>query len=269
MHLTRAGDYVILYLLSINIMTPMLKQIEQKKLIKSLDGYEDKKSGIVKSLTSWKAKLIAVLIGLGISIALFLVAFVNISRWYDQNKVTFQTPGVEVHIYWPIVIHDRAVNYVDPRTKVHSPIPEPTEKPSPTPHNKPKEEAKAQKGIVYGAESETGPSDREIAELVASYDWDYNTAIRVAKSENFWNLTKSFDCARTNSNDNGSIDVGLFQINSIHQKRLSSLGMTMEDMKDCKKNAEFAYTWLYSYQGWTPWVSYNNGDYKNHSVIEL
>lgn len=108
-------------------------------------------------------------------------------------------------------------------------------------------------------------SDMDIAEYISSRGWDYSTAIRVAKSENYWNLTRSFDCSRTNTNTDGSIDVGIFQINSIHTERLTSLGMTMEDMKDCKKNIDYAYKWVYSYSGWTPWSAYTNGSYLSHN----
>lgn len=111
------------------------------------------------------------------------------------------------------------------------------------------------------------PTDEFVADLVRSYPWDYSTAIRLAKSENYYNMTGSFDCARTNTNTDGSVDVGLFQINSIHSRRLASLGMTMEDMKDCKKNADYAYNWVYKASGWSPWSAYNNGSYINHSVI--
>lgn len=48
-----------------------------------------------------------------------------------------------------------------------------------------------------------------------------------------------------NRNRNGSVDVGLFQINSIH-------GQSTEDMRDPVKNAEFAHE-LYEAQGWRPW----------------
>lgn len=111
------------------------------------------------------------------------------------------------------------------------------------------------------------PSDEFVADLVRSYPWDYSVAIRLAKSENYYNLTGSFDCARTHTNNDGSVDVGLFQINSIHSQRLSSLGMTMEDMKDCRKNADYAFNWVYKHSGWSPWSAYNNGSYINHSVI--
>ena len=46
-------------------------------------------------------------------------------------------------------------------------------------------------------------------------------------------------------NNNGSNDVGIAQINSVH-------GMSTEDRMDFKKNLDKAYK-LYLRQGWTPW----------------
>jgi hypothetical protein len=127
--------------------------------------------------------------------------------------------------------------------------------------------AEAKEAEVTRVKAST-PSDYEIAKMIASYDWDYSTAIRIAKSENFWNLTKSFDCKRQGGvNNNGTRDHGLWQINDIHIK---SGAITLEDALDCKKATAFAYG-LYKGRGnqWTAWSAYNNGSYANHSVIEL
>lgn len=51
-----------------------------------------KKREVRRVVRSWKAKVLAVLIGVGLFIACLLIAFYNISQWYDKNKVTFQTP---------------------------------------------------------------------------------------------------------------------------------------------------------------------------------
>lgn len=114
---------------------------------------------------------------------------------------------------------------------------------------------------------QTDMSDKEIAAYIKSKSWDYSTAIRLAKSENFWNLTKSFNCSRTHTNTNGSIDVGIFQINSIHTSNLAKQGMTMEDMKDCKKNIDYAYKMWKDQGGFQAWSAYTNGSYLNHTEI--
>lgn len=64
-------------------------------------------------------------------------------------------------------------------------------------------------------------------------------------------------CDRVNVNNNKSIDVGLFQLNSIHFKK----GYTLKDFADCEKNIKIAYE-IYKRQGWQPWVAYTSGAYK-------
>lgn len=51
----------------------------------------------------------------------------------------------------------------------------------------------------------------------------------------------------THKNNDGTIDVGLFQINSIHNQKT-------EDMLNYKKNIEYAYK-LFLNQGLQPWIS--------------
>lgn len=99
----------------------MMRKIEQDKLANKI---EDTKEGIVKTVTSPKAVFIAIVIGVAFTLAISLVAFYLISKWYDYNRVVFQRPSVEVTVYWPVVIQDRKVNYVDAREKIISPIPE-------------------------------------------------------------------------------------------------------------------------------------------------
>ncbi len=103
-------------------------------------------------------------------------------------------------------------------------------------------------------------TDQTIADYIASKNWDYSTAIRLAKSENFWNLNKHFDCRRTNVNKDGSIDRGIFQINSIHTD------ISPEDAFDCFKNIDYAYN-LWKRQGWYPWSAWLNGSYLAHNEI--
>lgn len=110
-------------------------------------------------------------------------------------------------------------------------------------------------------------TDQQIADYIKGKDWDYSIAIRVAKSENSWNSTHSFNCSRVNThNKDGSIDTGIFQINSIHTKEIEDWYSLPygEVMKDCKRNIDFAYK-LYSRNGWGAWAAYNNGSYKGHT----
>ena len=78
------------------------------------------------------------------------------------------------------------------------------------------------------------------------------TALAVSQAENG---TRQCD-RESKPNRNGSVDYGIFQINSIHLRK----GWTVEELKDCKKNIEYAYT-IYKAQGWKPWSAYTNKSY--------
>jgi len=82
-------------------------------------------------------------------------------------------------------------------------------------------------------------------------------AIAVSNGEG---LNYPCDYVQAHLNKDKSTDTGVFQINSIHLETLQSMGMTLEDMKDCKKNIDFAY-WLFSHQGFNPWTAFKNGSY--------
>lgn len=78
------------------------------------------------------------------------------------------------------------------------------------------------------------------------------TAVAVALAES------SCIPSATNSNTNGSIDRGLWQINSIH----TQYSITCVFDPQCNAGA----AWEISAHGtnWQPWTTYNNGDYRAH-----
>lgn len=82
---------------------------------------------------------------------------------------------------------------------------------------------------------------------------DCKVALAVAKSESGMN------CHAFNANDNGTIDVGIFQINSIHYDD----DFTIADATDCYKNIDKAHE-IYQEQGWSPWVVFWNGSFKEN-----
>lgn len=59
------------------------------------------------------------------------------------------------------------------------------------------------------------------------------------------------------TNSNGTIDYGLWQINSVHADLL-----TGHDPYDPAQNAAMAYVIWKAAGGWTPWSTYNNGAYE-------
>lgn len=52
------------------------------------------KRGVRRIVRHWKAKVLAVLLGVSLSLLMLFVAFYNMSQWYDKNKVEFQTPVI-------------------------------------------------------------------------------------------------------------------------------------------------------------------------------
>lgn len=71
-----------------------------------MDNYEVKKKKIVRHVTSTKAKVIAVIIGIAIMGALCFLGFMGVSRWYDENKVIFQSP-ILIKFQAPVRIEKR------------------------------------------------------------------------------------------------------------------------------------------------------------------
>jgi len=63
-----------------------------------------------------------------------------------------------------------------------------------------------------------------------------------------------------NANANGTIDVGIFQINSIH---FNKEGCSLKEVSDAYKNVDCAYE-IYKQSGWTPWTVFNTGSFKEH-----
>ncbi|MBI2355978.1 MAG: hypothetical protein HYV13_02125 [Candidatus Doudnabacteria bacterium] len=81
------------------------------------------------------------------------------------------------------------------------------------------------------------------------------TFIAILKAEN-----GTHECTRDNKglNRNGSIDVGLAQINWSKNSPY-----TMEQLRDCKFNLDIALQ-KYDARGFSPWVAYTSGRYKKH-----
>jgi len=70
-------------------------------------------------------------------------------------------------------------------------------------------------------------------------------AIAIAKCES--NLNPH---AVNRNNPNGTVDGGLWQINSVHDKRLKELGLDKFDPEDATTFARM----LYEERGWRDWV---------------
>lgn len=61
-----------------------------------------------------------------------------------------------------------------------------------------------------------------------------------------------------NSNTNGSVDIGLFQINSVHFDKVSC---SLQEVATEDGNIACALS-IYKTSGWSPWVAFNSGAFK-------
>lgn len=83
---------------------------------------------------------------------------------------------------------------------------------------------------------------------------DPDVAVAVAMAESHMRTDA------THTNTNGSVDCGLFQINSIHKP-------TAEQCSDARANVELARK-IWNRAGWSAWSAYNNGSYKKFLIGE-
>lgn len=91
------------------------------------------------------------------------------------------------------------------------------------------------------------PIEKYICDKFGVYDC--KMALAVARAESGMNPEA------WNINKNGTIDVGIFQINSIH---FNQPGCSLREVVDPKKNVDCAYS-IWKRQGWHPWTAAKNG----------
>lgn len=86
-----------------------------QQYIKKIEvGVPRLKRKIRKTAGGWKAKLIAVIIGIGLATGVIFYAFYSLSRWYDEHKIVFRNP-VEVKFYQPVSILSRVTALKSPK----------------------------------------------------------------------------------------------------------------------------------------------------------
>ena len=86
-------------------------------------------------------------------------------------------------------------------------------------------------------------------DMVDKYDWDTEVMLAIMYAES--NCRPNLD--NSGLNKNGSVDYGLFQINSVH-------GYSKEDLMDPEFNIKVAYK-IYKSQGLKAWSVYKSGKY--------
>lgn len=144
---------------------------------------------------------------------------VKVALWFDSNKVIVKSPLV-VTTQKVVTVEKRVVEVINPVVVMDYP-----------------EEV-----------------DTDIEKYICE-KWglmDCKTALAIAKAES------GLKCDAININTNGTVDLGLYQLNTTHLKKGGD--WTLANMGDCYKNVDLAYK-LFQEQGWNPWVVYLTGAY--------
>lgn len=150
-------------------------------------------------------------------------AFVKVNAWFNGHYFQFNQV-MEVQFNQPIEIKERKVN-VSQIVQVLNEV-------QPLENLTPIEEYICKKWGVY----------------------DCKTALAVARAESGMRENA------ININKNDTIDVGIFQINSVH---FEQEGCSLKEVSDAYKNVDCAYG-LWQVSNWSPWVAFLNGSFKNH-----
>lgn len=119
------------------------------------------------------------------------------------------------------------------------------------------QQAKPKQGVqqpvaktVVAKEKKTQGCEQYRKEL-QKYDWNVEIAFAVMRAEN-----RACNPSASNSNTNGSVDRGLFQVNSVHKNKVK----TLDDLYNPTTNIRVAYS-VYQGSGWAAWSTYKSGRY--------
>lgn len=166
-----------------------------------------------------KTKLFIV-IAIVMLIAICLVGIIRLANdFFDKNYFAFNTP-INMKFLSPIEIKQRKPQIIEKKLI-----------------------------LEYPEEIDT-PIEKYICDKWGVYEC--KTALAVSKAENG---TRQPD--RFNVNTNGTIDVGIFQINSMHFKKE---GCSLAEIVIAERNVDCAYQ-IWKVQRWSPWVAFKNGNY--------
>lgn len=174
-----------------------------------------------------------------IIIALFILTGVlalvsSFINFIASNNITVQKPYVLL-----IEGYSRPIFVVEPKKELE--VLSPVVKTAMEAEATPKDDIEALIYEIFGAE------DYKIARAIAIHENAY-----IARG-NKWDA-QAFNAR----NSDGSLDVGIFQINSVH---FSKPNCHFIDMLDARKNIECAKS-IYDVQGWSPWVVFQTGAFR-------
>jgi len=149
---------------------------------------------------------------------------IKIAEWFDTHKIIKQQV-IQLQVQAPLRIETREPQVV--------------------------EIVKTIENIPAGKDLETDV-EKYIYEVFGPED--YKIAIAIAKAESGLGEHKI-----NAYNTNGTVDIGVFQINSIHYNKPEC---SLDKIVTMKGNVDCAYT-LYKASGWNPWVVFQNGSFKS------
>jgi hypothetical protein len=159
-----------------------------------------------------------------VAIACFLLAgtaVVLVAGWFDHNRIVFHSP-IELAFFQPVKVEER------------------------------KPEIIVEKFVLDYPEPIDTPLKKYICDKWGAFDCKTALAVFTAES----GLRED----AIHPNNNGTVDFGIGQINSIHFKRP---GCSLKEVVDQYKNVDCAFS-IWKEQGWTPWVAFNSGSFKTH-----
>ena len=152
------------------------------------------------------------------------VAFDAVAKWGAKYEIVYQTP-LKVIVESPIVIRERQIE----PNKVY-----------------------VVEHVTYEVKPAFYASLSEVEKQICDeFGLHCREAIAVARAES--GLRESV----FNINTNNTIDVGLFQINSIHY---SKTGCSLKEVSTAIGNIKCAKQ-IFDASGWNAWVAYNSGAY--------
>lgn len=197
----------------------------------------------------------AVLITLITSISMFLFPFSVSAQTSNQTPIVFEIKTFKIPTTTEIA---ELINQGSEKADTVTPTPPPTPTPAPVATKVAAAAKPTYNNIPPKARGDARVymHEPEIRAYVCPKLGDRcNTFIAILAAEN-----GTHECTRDNRglNRNGSIDIGLAQINWTPRSPY-----TFEQLQDCKFNLDIALQKVAA-RGFRPWAAYNNGSYKKH-----
>lgn len=171
---------------------------------------------------------IMVVVGLILIAELSYLLLTSVNNWFKKNEFQFNKPVV-VQLAWPVEVVERKLTI-----------------------------------IQLAQEKDKLPEPKTDIEKYICQKWgvyDCKIALAVAKAEGLaYDESGAVIPDLFNINTNGSMDLGIFQINSVHYKKPQC---HLADMVDPIKNVDCAYS-IYEGSGWGAWSSFNNQSFNRY-----